>query len=64
MCSSCKQLTYIEIDESIVSAVKILASTDFDSLGTIKLTELVSQKLTAFLSKNFEWIFDLPIIIY
>lgn len=64
VCSSCKQLTYIEVDESIVSALKILKSTNYDNLGTIKFTEIVSQKILAFLSKNFEWRFDLPINIY
>ena len=64
VCSGCKQLTYIEVDESIISAINILKNTDYEKLSTMKLSELVSQKLVAFLSRNFEWRFDFAINIY
>ena len=57
VCPNCKQNTYIEIDEKIVSAINILKNTNFDNLNSVKLGQIVSNELLSFLLKNFEWCF-------
>ena len=64
VCSHCKQNTYIEIDESIVSAINILKSTDYDFLPSVKIPEVVARNLLTFLARNFEWRFNAKIKLF
>lgn len=55
VCSSCKQLTYIEIDNAVMSVIKILKNTEYDNLSSVKFGDLVLSKVFSFLSANYEW---------
>lgn len=64
VCSNCKQYTYLEIENAVMSAIKILKNTDYEKLNTVKFNEIVLSKVLSFLSSNYEWRFGIPIIIY
>lgn len=64
VCSSCKQLTYLEIDNTVMSVVKILKGTEYDDLGSVKFNDFVLSKTLSFLSANFEWRLGEKIKIY
>ena len=64
VCSACKQNTYIEVDNAVMSVIKILKNADYDSLGSVKFNEIVIDKALSFLSSNYEWRFGSAINIY
>ncbi len=64
VCSNCKQYTYIEVEDVVVSVAKILKSTDYDKLSTVKFNDIVLSKVLSFMSSNYEWRVGNPIIIY
>ncbi len=64
VCSNCKQYTYLEVENAVMSAIKILKNTDYEKLITVKFNEIVLSKVLSFLSSNYEWRFGIPIIIY
>ena len=64
VCSACKQYTHIEVDNVIMSVVKIVKNTDYDKLNSVKFNDIVLSKALSFLSSNYEWRFGSPINIY
>lgn len=64
VCSACKQYTYLEIDNVVMSVVKILKNSDYDSLSSVKFNDIVISKVLSFLSSNYEWRFGSAINIY
>ena len=64
VCPHCKQNTYIEIDESIVSSINILKNTKYEKLNSVKFTEVIGQNLISFLARNFEWRFGLKLKLF
>lgn len=64
VCVGCKQNTYIEVDENIVSAINILKNTNYENLSSVKVPEIVSNNLLSFLTRNFEWRFGIRIKVF
>ena len=64
VCSSCKQHTYLEVENAVMSVVKILKNTDYENLSSVKFNDVVMSKVLSFLSSNYEWRFGCAINIY
>ena len=54
VCSSCKNESGIQISNQAFSLVKILNNTEYDRLGTIKISSSVSKEALVLLCKNLE----------
>ncbi len=64
VCSNCKQYTYIEVEDAVMSVIKILKNTNYESLKSVRFSEIVLSKVLSFLSANYEWRFGFAINIY
>lgn len=64
VCSNCKQYTYIEVDDVVMSGVKIIKNAEYEKLTSVKFNDLVASKMLSFLSANYEWRFGSAINIY
>ena len=54
VCDSCKTDSSIQLSNQAFSLLKILSSTEYDRLGTIKIASSVSKEATILLCKNLE----------
>ena len=54
VCDSCKTDGSVQISNQAFSLLKILSSTEYDRLGTIKIASSVSKEATILLCKNLE----------
>lgn len=64
VCSNCKLYTYIEVEDAVMSAIKIIKNTEYEKLCSVKFGDLVLVKVLSFVSQNYEWRFGSAINIY
>lgn len=64
VCSACKTLTYIEVEDVVMSVIKILKNSDYEKLGSVKFGDVILSKAISFMAKNYEWRFGERINIY
>ena len=57
VCANCRQMTSIEVAPETVSALKILSSTPYEKLKSVKLGGNGEIKALNLLAENFEWRF-------
>ena len=64
VCPNCKQNTYLEINNKIVSALKIIKSSEYEKLHSIKIGDQIVDELMAFLLRLFQVRFGCEIKIF
>ena len=57
VCANCKNLTSLEVAPATISALKLLKSTPYEKLNSLKLGGDGDLKALNLLSENFEWRF-------
>ncbi len=58
VCANCKQYTSVEVPQTVLSALKILKQTPYESLKTVKIGGNGDIKALNLLAENFEWRFN------
>lgn len=64
VCSNCKLYTDIEVEDVVMSAIKIIKNTEYEKLISVKFGDLILAKVLSFLSQNYHWRFGSAINIY